>query len=362
MEDILYWSFVHSLWGIGRNKDITRLLVEIKGAEFWKLNSKEITSRFPFISQEMADELTAKKQDFHIDDEYYKINKHNVKIISILSQEYPKTLRQIASPPPLLYVRGSLLKDPLSIAVVGARKATFYGRKCAEQLSFQLGKNGVQIISGLARGIDSSGHQGAIKAKASTIAVLGSGVDVIYPRENVRLYNEIIASGEGAVISEFPMGTSPLKINFPIRNRLISGLSDGIIIIEAGEKSGSLITAEFGLEQGKDIFVVPGPIDNPLYKGSHKLIKEGAKLIDSIEDILEEYGQMSLLKEFADTKVNLSPEETAILNLLSSRPISPEEILKNSSFTTQKILSILGLLEIKGLIKRVAGRKFISIS
>lgn len=213
-----------------------------------------------------------------------------IKEIYINSGDYPERLRNIYDPPKKLYVLGNfkILKEK-AIAIVGSRKATEYGKKVAFQLSQELTKENINIVSGLAIGIDTYAHLGAISIQnqASTIAVLGSGIDEMYPKENTELARKIIQTG-GCIVSEYPLGTKPNKINFPQRNRIISGLSEGVVVVEASEKSGSLITAEFGIEQGKEIFAVPGNIDNPLSKGTNQLIMDGAKMVLSSKEILEE--------------------------------------------------------------------------
>lgn len=213
-----------------------------------------------------------------------------IKEIYINSGDYPERLRNIYDPPKKLYVLGNfkILKEK-AIAIVGSRKATEYGKKVAFQISQELTKENINIVSGLAIGIDTYAHLGAISIQnqASTIAVLGSGIDEMYPKENTELARKIIQTG-GCIVSEYPLGTKPNKINFPQRNRIISGLSDGVVVVEASEKSGSLITAEFGIEQGKEIFAVPGNIDNLLSKGTNKLIQDGAKMVLSSKEILEE--------------------------------------------------------------------------
>lgn len=213
-----------------------------------------------------------------------------IKEIYINSGDYPERLRNIYDPPKKLYVLGNfkILKEK-AIAIVGSRKATEYGKKVAFQISQELTKENINIVSGLAIGIDTYAHLGAISIQnqASTIAVLGSGIDEMYPKENTELARKIIQTG-GCIVSEYPLGTKPNKINFPQRNRIISGLSEGVVVVEASEKSGSLITAEFGIEQGKEIFAVPGNIDNPLSKGTNQLIMDGAKMVLSSKEILEE--------------------------------------------------------------------------
>ncbi|NLW25327.1 MAG: DNA-protecting protein DprA [Clostridia bacterium] len=366
MLDNVYWAMLHKLWGTKGNKILIQFLQNIqniKGIDFWQLTEKEICEKFPFISQEMAREFVLGRDKINLDVEKNKINKLNVRIISIKDESYPKLLRHIFNPPPLLYVQGNLEEKNLSIAIVGSRRASPYGKKVAYSFGQQLSEQGVQIISGLARGIDAAGHEGALVGEGGTVAVLGSGLDIIYPRENYNLYKRIINSGKGAVISEFPLGTAPLKLHFPLRNRIISGLAQGILVIEAGAKSGSLITAELGLEQGKDVFAIPGPITSPLNQGSHKLIKEGAKLVENIDDILEEYGQLSLFKnENKKRTIQLTELEKKILDSLCIEPLTIDEIAFKTELSVSSVISTLSLLQIKGLVKETAGRKFMTLN
>lgn len=362
MEELVYWSLVQKIWGIKGNKYLLNIIEKIKGSDFWHLSEKEILKEFPDISQGMVKEVVLARDKLNHQKEYEKIRRLGIKIYTIGDNKYPQSLKNIYDPPPLLYVRGKLVEKNLAIAVVGARKASPYGKKVAYDLAAQLSDNNIQIISGMARGIDASSHQGALAGKGGTIAVLGSGIDIIYPRENRGLYDKIINLENSAVISELPLGSQPLKHHFPLRNRIISGLATGIVVIEAGEKSGSLITAELGLEQGKDVFSVPGPITSPLYKGSHKLIKDGAKLVDCVDDILEEYGQMSLFNDKKYQQISLNATEKRVLGALSIEPSTIEEIALQAKLTITEVIAILSVLEIKGLAKQQAGRKFISIN
>ena len=215
--------------------------------------------------------------------------KNNIDIVFIDDDDYPRILKEIYDAPVSMYVRGN--KDILNnfnLAIIGCRDATEYGKKVAQQLSFNLSKNNINIVSGLARGIDSMAHLGTIYAKSKTIAVLGNGLDIVYPKENFYLAEKIIENG-GAIITEYPIGTKPDKMNFVARNRIISGLSRGVIIVEAKQKSGTLLTVDFALEQGRDIFVVPGNIDSINSFGTNELIKQGGKIVTDYSDILEEY-------------------------------------------------------------------------
>ena len=237
------------------------------------------------LAQVILDQITRGKVDKHID---FMI-KHGVDIISIQDEEYPQMLKGIYDPPISLYIRGNkTILNNLSISVIGCRECSKYGKNVAYELAYNIAKENINIVSGLARGIDSTAHKGAIMAKGTTIAVLGNGLDTIYPSENISLANEILKSG-GAIISEYPLGEKPQKQYFPERNRIVSGLSKGLIVVEAKEKSGTLITVDFALEQGRDIFVVPGNINSINSTGTNELIKQGAKPITSYKEVTEEY-------------------------------------------------------------------------
>lgn len=218
---------------------------------------------------------------------------NKIKTLGFQDKDYPVNLRYIYQPPSTIYLRGELLlEDNIAIAIVGSRKATDYGLRNAERLGFELASRGVTVVSGLARGIDTAAHKGALRARGRTIAVLGSGLDVIYPPENKKLAEAI--TQYGAVISEFTPDAPPTRYNFPQRNRIISGLALGVVIVEAAKRSGSLITADFALEQGREVFALPGEIGSFTSEGTHNLIKQGAKLVQSIDDIIDE---LEALKE-----------------------------------------------------------------
>lgn len=290
-------------------------------------------------------------------EEVSRMEAKGVELLAFSSQLYPQRLRQIYDPPPLLYFRGELTEgDGLALAIVGSRLATVYGRLVAERLAFQLAKRGITIVSGMARGIDSAAHRGALQAGGRTIAVLGCGVDVVYPPENRELMNQI--ADHGAVLSEFPLGTSPEPGNFPQRNRLISGLSLGVIVVEAGQKSGALITAQSALEQGREVFAIPGNINARASKGANQLIKEGAKLVAGVDDILEELGMVgeALANE---PPPQLEGEEAIIFALLSSEPLHVDRIIRQTKYPSSRVLSTLLSLELKGLVRQLSGKQFV---
>jgi DNA protecting protein DprA len=266
-------------------------------------------------------------------------------------------------------LKGNLTKDEINIAMVGSRLASTYGKYTTERISRELAIKGITIVSGLARGIDAAAHRGALTAQGRTIAVMGSGLDVIYPPENKKLYAEI--EQRGAVISEYPLGTPPLANNFPARNRIISGMSYGVVVVEAGEKSGSLITARLALEQGREVFAVPGSIDSAGARGTNKLIKQGAKLIENIDDILEDIlPQIEKTAPLAASSTEsfgaipppitakLSAIEQIIIDLISTNNLHIDEIIAATALSPADALSSLMSLELKGIIQQHPGKFF----
>ncbi|MEW6008701.1 MAG: DNA-processing protein DprA [Candidatus Omnitrophota bacterium] len=291
------------------------------------------------------------------------IEKNKIKILSLDDSDYPTLLREIYDPPPILYVKGKLEKDSLKIAIVGSRQASMYGLKMTEKFGYELASCGLTIVSGMARGIDSAAHKAALKAGGKTLAVLGSGLSCIYPPENKGLFEQI--SNSGAVISEFPIVTRPLSYNFPRRNRIISGLSSGILIVEAAKRSGALITVNCALEQGREVFVVPGKADSPTSFGTNKLIKEGAKLVDDASEIIQELNlnpdpklQPSKARTKEGQNLNLNERERKILDSLVDEPVLFEKILEDTDFTTAELLSCLTRLELKGVVSQLPGKRF----
>ncbi len=297
-----------------------------------------------------------------------------IKKISINDAEYPEILKKIHSPPKVLYINGSFKEeDDFAVAIVGSRRASRYGIEMGEKLGYDLALRGVTVVSGMARGIDSAAHRGALTANGRTIAVMGSGHDHIYPPENKDLYKKIAESG--AVISEFENGVSPLPQNFPIRNRIISGLTLGIVIVEAAKNSGALITADFALEQGREVFAVPGKISSVTSEGTHELIKDGAKLVQSAEDIMEELSLHEIEpvagrdRELNEEKISkkttryvynsLSYDERKVYKILSDEPMYIDDVVKESGVELSLASKVLLVMELKRLIKELPGKQFI---
>jgi DNA processing protein len=296
-------------------------------------------------------------------EELRRIKKIGARLITILNSSYPMDLKQIHDPPPLLYLKGKDLPlEKTMIAVVGSRNPSHYGLKVTGEICQALAMRNIAVVSGMARGIDAAAHWGCLLAKGSTVAVLGSGIDVIYPSSNVKLYHHIAENG--SVITEFPLGTSPEGRNFPIRNRIISGLSKGVVVVEASRRSGSLITASLALEQGREVFAVPGSIESFKSTGTHLLIKQGAKLVENADDILQELG-VSLPSSGDGTQPKrptaplLDEDERRIFEILNDYPIHIDQIVRSSTFDSAKVASILTGLELKGVIRQLPGKMFI---
>jgi DNA processing protein len=287
-----------------------------------------------------------------------------ISILRAVDPTYPQNLKSLPDAPAALYVRGTLVQDDrFSIAIVGSRRATSYGLAIAEQFSVELVNRGLTVVSGGARGIDTRAHKGAL-AGGRTVAFVGCGLDVSYPAENKSLFAEMISSGRGAIVSEFVPGTTPEPWRFPARNRLISGMSLGVIVIESPLDSGAMITATDASQQGREVFAVPGPIGSGRSAGCHKLIQEGAKLIESPEDIFLELGLLSMHSEeptatFRPTPADLSRQQTTILDLLSLEATHVDQLILGSRLPANIVNGTLTLLEMRGLIKRVAGNSFI---
>jgi len=290
-----------------------------------------------------------------------ELERRGFQVLSLYDPAYPALLKVIEDPPPVLFVRGSLQPaDDWAVAVVGSRRSSAYGRLVAEDLSRQLVSYGLTVVSGLAPGIDTAAHQGALRAGGRTLAVLGCGLDVCYPRENRALADAI--AERGALISEFPLGTPPEAWHFPARNRIISGLSRAVVVIEAPLNSGALITADFALEQGREVLAVPGNVNNWRHAGCHRLIKEGARLVEEARDVVEALGLPLPLSptEAPETPLpaSLEPPERGILQVLGAQQKHIDQICREAALPPAQVNSTLVLLELKGLVRRLPGNLF----
>ncbi|GMQ65044.1 DNA-processing protein DprA [Vallitalea maricola] len=358
MEKEHYWLWLNNIKGIGLKKikyllnyfdepkyiwEATDELCEVKGL-------REI-DRKAIIQSRNKDKII----------EYYnRIKKSNINFYSIDDDLYPENLKNIYDYPYGIYVKGDIKDDSPIIAVVGARRCTEYGREVAKLFGRELAKMGIIIISGMARGIDTAAHKGALEGGGRTYAVLGSGVNICYPKENYKLMDDI--SHKGALISEFPVNQIPKPGNFPLRNRIISGISDGVLVIEAAGKSGSLITADQALEQGKDVYSIPGRITDKLSEGTNNLIKMGAKMVTNIDDILDEIS-MSFTKKKQKNSENitlgLAEIEKIVYSCLSLEPLFIDDIHIKSNIPIDELGLILTKLELKGVIKQLPNKYFI---
>jgi len=333
-------------------------------------------SKINGIGFKTAEQIAATRDKFETDAELEMADKLGVWIINIEDKRYPPVLKQIYDPPPVLYIKGSLSRqDNLAISIVGTRRCSLYGQEQASRFAHLLSSAGFTIISGMARGIDTAAHHGALSADGRTIAVQGCGLANVFPPENKKLF-ELIAES-GACISELPLGYEPLSENFPPRNRIIAGLSLGTIIIEAPLNSGAMITAKVALENNREVMAVPGKIDSPLSKGAHQLIKQGAKLIESVEDVMEALGyigeqlqsHVSAAAQKASDRVetplfdvsqlNLRDDEKTIYGCLDKEPMHIDQIIADSNLPPGGINAGLISLRLKGLIKQLPGNLFL---
>lgn len=321
--------------------------------------SNEDIINLNFIDNKSKEKIIKNKKNDVFKQYMENVYKLDLKVMTVLDADYPKVLKNIYNPPKVLYIKGSFQKEDFkSIGIVGSRKATYYGKWASRKLAGELAKMGITVISGMARGIDTEAHKGSLKENGRTIAVLGSGIDVIYPKSNISLYDEI--SKNGCIISEFPIGTQPFPYNFPNRNRIISGLSLGLLVVEAAERSGSLITAEHALEQGKEVFAVPGNINSIYSRGTNNLIKEGAKLVMDVDDIFEEiYELQDIINKEKNDGIDysvLSPLELKIVECIKEQPIHSDVISYKTGIDISTLNGILTILEMKGIIEQLPGK------
>jgi DNA processing protein len=335
------------------------LIREIGSAlQVFDASSKELSS-LRGMNEKIAREIRGFNDWSWVEEVLGRCREEEISILTITSSAYPPLLKEIPDPPPVLYMRGELADDDrFSVAIVGPRAPTEYGRRVADMMAGELVRCGLTVVSGMARGIDTTAHLAAIKNGGRTIAVLGSGIDVPYPPENEGLMKRIERTG--AVISEFPPGTGPERENFPKRNRIISGLSLGVLVVEATRDSGALITARCGLEQGRDVFAVPGMITSDRSTGTNKLIRAGAILVERPGDILEEIAPQlkGYLQVRKDPGYPLTEEEKRILSFLSPEPLHIDEITRAAGMAPSRVMGLLTGLELKGVIQQCEGKRF----
>ena len=341
--------------GIGAKRFYLLLEEFGSGENIWKSTSSDLKGMLPLP---VRNEFTRFRANFNPSPRLKALNQRGISLFTLLDPGYPKSLKNTLDPPPVLYVLGQLdQQDGPGVAVVGSRRATPYGRTTAERFGRELAELGFTVISGMARGIDTYAHRGCLAAGGPTIAVLGCGLDYVYPPENRNLMEKI--SQNGAVISEFPLGTPPKAGHFPVRNRIISGLALGVLVVEAAATSGSLITVDWALEQGREVFAVPGNINSRYSLGTNFLIKQGAHLVQEAREVAEVL-QIPIKKDTAPSKdLELGSKEKAILAVFQERHLHIDEIIRAVHMPSQQVVAILLMLELKGCVQQLPGKMFV---
>lgn len=319
--------------------------------------------RVPGVGNEMVNRILDQRERLDAEAEEDRATRQGARIVTCVDAEYPRRLLQIYDPPLALYVRGMLQsRDECGIAIVGSRRTTHYGLETAERLAFLLAQHGVSVISGLARGIDTAAHRGALKGRGRTVAVLGGGLDCLFPPENAGLAGEI--EQQGAVVTEYPFGRQPDKTTFPVRNRIVSGISQGVVVVEADVTSGAMITANQAMEQGRTVFAVPGRIDSAGARGPHRLIKQGARLVETVDDILEELQTLLPMPATAGggkARVTpLSDAERAVVGMIEESGESDlDTLIRQSGRRASEISALVMGLEIKRVVKMLPGQRVV---
>ncbi len=330
--------------------------------QMWEAPQGSLSS-LPGFSDEVSSRIVAARSENDLDSELERARKLGVGILTILDKDYPPLLRQIENPPVVLYVRGEILIDTArTLAIVGTRRSSRYGRTVAGKLARDLARLGLTAVSGLAIGIDTAAHKGALES-GITVAVLGSGLGHIYPASNARLAEQICKQ-RGSLISEYPINMPPSKWTFPQRNRIISGISRGVIVIEAPQRSGALITARLAVEQGREVFAVPGNVTSTSSAGTNALIKDGAKLVTCVEDIVSEFPDLAAItkpqaKPQQQRETALSPEERRVYDLIGLEPLHIDDIISRVGISPTRAAQILLTLQMQGLIEQIEGRRYI---
>lgn len=358
VDERIFWIWLSQIPGIGSRR--FHLLIDHFGSasQVWFASKNEIVKLTSFLGSNVVNEIINQRNDNILVRIKRMMDSSEFRIITLFDDEYPTLLKEIYDPPPVLYCKGLPIKNHQpAISIVGSRKSTAYGRQMAEKFSYELAAAGVTVVSGLARGIDAMAHYGALKAGGDTVGVLGCGVDIIYPPENKKLFSRM--EQEGTILTEYPPGSGPLAGNFPARNRIISGMTSGVLVIEAGQKSEALITVDFALEQGREVYALPGNINVLQSAGTNKLLKEGAKLVTDVQDILEDLGLKQEKKKKAQEPVQLDFFETQVYNALREGERHLEELLKETKMDIHKLNAVLTMLEIKGIVKQMPGKIFI---
>ncbi len=361
LDELAYWVAFSRIIGIGPVS--FRLLLTYFSddvAAAWKASSTELA--LAGLGQKVIDSFIKQRASCNPQKELERLERLRVSVLTIKDRDYPTLLKDIPNSPPVLYVAGTLKKeeDQFALGVVGTRKASAYGRQVTEQFAKELAQGHVTVVSGLAHGIDTIAHTATLDAGGRTIAVLACGLDIIYPHENLNLAKRIVESGQGALITEFPLGVKPDSRNFPARNRIISGLSLGVLVTEAPKQSGALITANFALEHGRDVFAVPQNIYSAGAGGVNKLIQDGAHLVTNVNDILFSLNLFMIPQQIEIQEIlPENAEEQTLLALLSHEPVHIDEIIRDAGLPTMTVTSTLMMMELKGMVRQVGGMMYV---
>ncbi|MBX3009917.1 MAG: DNA-processing protein DprA [Caldilineaceae bacterium] len=352
-----YWVAFNKVAGIGpaRLSALLGVCGSIEAA--WKASIHQLQAAN--LDKRSQENLLLARQQLDLHEEWQRLQRAGVQVLTWDDEGYPTNLRETEAPPPVLYVRGQLQpEDMLAVALVGTRRASAYGREVAHLAATEFVHNNITVVSGLALGVDTVAHRAALDAGGRTIAVLGSGVDQVYPAQNRELGDAIMA--QGALVSEYPLGTRPEANNFPPRNRIISGLSRAVVIIEANQRSGALITAEFAAEQGREVFAVPGSILHPGSAGCNELIRQGAAPFLSVSDVLDQLNFTTLhTQRMVRQSTPVDPLEAQLINILTQEACHIDELVRRMALPSSQISSLLTLLELKGFVRQVGGMTYI---
>ena len=356
-KDIKYWVGFNIIPGIGRVRfgQLENFFGSLEQA--WQAGPAELKKAG--LDDGAVKAIGHWRPRISLEAEMEKLAHYGIQVVTCRDAGYPARLKEIYDYPPLLYIRGRLLvEDEWCLAVVGTRRPTVYGRQVAEEIAAELAQNKITIISGLAKGIDSVGHRGALGAGGRSIAVMGGGLDTIYPAENARLAQSIMK--RGALLSEYHPGVRPRPENFPRRNRIMSGMSLGVLVVEAGRASGALITAHLALEQNREVFAVPGSILSPASRGTNRLIQEGAKLVEDYTDILEELNLTAVAQQLEMKEILPSSEtESVLLKQLGAEPTHIDDVCRLSGLPASVVSSTLAMMELKRLVKQVGVMNYV---
>jgi DNA processing protein len=359
MDDKRYWIGFTLVKGIGAVR-FQRLLESFGDAESaWRAAPPDLAGAG--LSAKLIARLVEVREKVDLARVWNQIQSKNIQVLTWVDEAYPQRLKEIEQPPPVLYLRGELLPDDnWAVAIVGTRRVTSYGRQVTEEIASFLAAHGITVVSGMARGVDAIAHNAALKAGGRTLAVLGSGVDKIYPPENRALAEQIFS--QGGVLSDYAPGTPPESLNFPPRNRIISGLSMAVVVIEAGETSGALITAEFAAEQGREVFAVPGNIFAPQSKGTNKLIQQGALPLLSASDIMQALNLTRIGQQKAARKALPADEvEAKLLTTLGEEPMHVDELRNQTGLPVEKVSATLVMMELKGMVRQVGSMQYVAV-